>query len=263
MKKLVLLALIFVNINIYSQSILTALNFGKIDNFNSDKLVFETITNITFYNSKGIKKVKNITQFNNQNKVLLELRYDENSVLKQRLTRIYDSTGVRSIARKFENWHPLIGHTMEITSYEYDVNGFLTKIIDKNQNGNNIRQTNIINNEKGYPIELIGLVRNEIIGKETAEYDYDKNEVYIRYFNSLGELLNSQITKIESTKGEPEDIINEHGDIIQSAKYKVEIKYDKFGNWVRKVFYNIFQGKVLKSSEEIRTIKYVSNNTNF
>lgn len=257
MRKLVLLALIFVNLNVYSQSILTALNFGKTDNFNSDKLVAETITNITFYNLKGIEKVKNITQFNNQNKVLLELRYDENNVLKQRLTRIYDSTGVRNIARKFENWHPLIGHTMEVTSYEYDINGFLTKVIDKNQNGNNIRQTNIVNNEKGHPIELTGLVRNLIIGKETAVYDYDKNEVSISYFNSLGELLSSQITKIESTKGENGDIINERGDIIQSSKYKVEIKYDKFGNWVRKVFFDVFQGKFLKSSEESRTIKYV------
>jgi hypothetical protein len=260
MRKLVLLTLFFVNLNIYSQSILTALNFGKIDNFNSDKLVTETITNITFYNSKGIEKVKNITQYNNQNKDLLELRYDENSVLKQRLTRIYDSTGVRNIARKFENWHPLIGHTMEITTYEYDINGFLTKIIDKNQSGNNIRQTNILNNEKGNPIELTGIVRNEIIGKETAVYDYNKNEVTISYFNNLGEILNSQITKIESTKGEHGDIINEHGDIIQSSKYKVEIKYDKFGNWVKKVFFDISQGKFLKSSEETRTIKYVSNN---
>jgi YD repeat-containing protein len=236
---------------------LTALNFGKTNNFYSNKLVSETITNITFYNSKGIEKVKNITQFNNQNRVTVELRYDENGNLKQRLTRMYDSTGTRSITRKFENWHPLLGHTVEITSHEYDINGFLTKVIDKNQNSIIIRQTNIINNEKGYPIELSDLVRNEILGKETAEYDYDKNEVTIKYFNKLGELINSQNTKIESSKGQPEDILNEYGDIIQSAKYKVEIKYDKFGNWVKKSFFNILRGKLIKSSEERRTIKYI------
>lgn len=258
MRQLVLLALIFVNFNIYSQSILTALNFGKTDNFISNKLVSETVTNITFCNSKGIKKAKNITQFNNKNKVTLELRYDENGDLKQRLTRMYDSIGTRSIARKFENWHPLLGHTVEITSYEYDINGFLTKVIDKNQNGNIIRQTNIINNEKGYPIELNDLVTNGILGKETAEYDYDKNEVTIKYFNKLGELVNSQNSKIESSKSQPGDILNEYGDIIQSAKYKVEIKYDKFGNWVKKSFFNITQGKFIMSSEETRTIKYKS-----
>jgi hypothetical protein len=256
MRQLVLLALIFVNLNIYSQSILTALNFGEKNNFYSNKLVSETINNITFYNSKGIEKVKNITQFNMQNKVIVELRYDENDNLKQRLTRMYDSTGTRSIARKFENWHPLLGHTVEITSHEYDLNGFLSKVIDKNQNGNIIRQTNIINNEKGYPIELSDLVGNEIQGKETAEYDYDKNEVTIKYYNKLGELVTSQNTKIESSKGKPGDILNEYGDIILSAEYKMEIKYDKFGNWVKKIYSKISKGKITKSSEEIRTIKY-------
>lgn len=256
MKQLVLLTLVFVNLNIYSQSILTALNFGKTDNFYSKKLVAETITKITFYNSKGIEKVKHITQFNNQNKVTVELRYDENDDLKQRLTRIYDNTGTRSIARKFENWHQLLGHTVEYTTYEYDLNGFLTKVIDKNQNGTIIRETNIINNEKGYPIELNDLVKDEILAKETAEYDYDKNEVTIKYFNKLGELVNSQNTKIESSKGQPGDVINEYGDIIKSAKHKVEIKYDKFGNWVKKSFYNLSDGEFIKSSEQTRTIKY-------
>ena len=256
MRQLLLATIFFINYNACSQSILTALNFGKKNEFNSEKLVKETITQTTFYNANNIEKKKDITIYNEKNRVTSELRYDENGNLKQRLTRIYDSTGIRSLARKFENWHPLLGHFYETAYHNYDERGFLNCVIEKDQNGRIIRQTNIINNENGHPIELTVLVENQIYGKETAKYDYEKNEVTIKYFNRNGELLNSETSKIEFSKSEPGDIVNEYGDVIKSKSFEMEIKYDKFGNWIKMVYYAIVNGKAIKKSISTRVIKY-------
>jgi len=258
MKQLIFIIIIFSNISFYSQSTITSLNFGKNGDFHSDKLVSETITNTTFYNSSGtIEYKKNITSYNAQNNVLAELRYDENNNLKQRLTRAYDSTGIRCIGRKLENWHPYMGHTIEIASYNYDPKGYLINVTDKDQNGKIFRTTDFSNNEKGDPIELVNYIGNEIVGKEINEYNYEKNEVITKYFNKYEKLTSSQTSSIDSSKSNPEDIINEYGDIIKSAKYEMEIKYDKFGNWIKKKYSTITNGNVSKKSETTRIIKYL------
>jgi len=256
MRHLFLAIILFINYNIYSQSILTALNFGKKKEFNSEKLVLETTTQTIFYNTNSIEKTKDVTIYNENNKVTSEFRYDESGNLKQRLTRIYDSTGTRSLARKLENWHPILGHFYETAFHGYDDKGFLNSIIEKDQNGKIIRQTDIINNDNGSPIELTVLVGNQIQGKETAEYDYQKNEAIIKYFNKNDELINSETSKIEFSKSQPGDIVNEYGDVIKSTKFEMEIKYDKFGNWIKKVYSSIVNGKLVKKSESTRVIKY-------
>ncbi len=256
MRQILLITLVLLNYSTYSQSIMTALNFGKKNDFHSDKLVTETETKTTFYNSKSIEKMRYVSNYNNHNKVTIENRYDDNDNLKQRLTRIYDSTGVRSLARKLENWHPLLGHFFEISYHSYDSNGILNSIIEKDQSGSIIRHTNIINNEKGYPIELTIFVGNQMEGKETADYNYEKNEVTINYFNKKNELINSETAKIESTKNQPGDKVNKFGDVVKSAKYEMEIEYDKFGNWVKQIYSTLTNGLLVKKSESTRKIKY-------
>ena len=256
MRQLLLAIIIFINCNVYSQSILTALNFGKKKEFNSEKLVLETTTQITFYNTNSIEKKKDVTIYNEKNRITSELRYDESGSLKQRLTRIYDSTGIRSLARKLENWHPLLGHFYETAYHGYDEKGFLNSVIEKDQNGKIIRQTKIINNDNGNPIELMVLVENQIQGKEIAEYNYEQNEVTIKYFNKNDELINSETSKIEFSKSQLGDVVNEYGDVVKSKSFEMEIKYDKFGNWVKKVYSSIVNGKTIKKSESTRVIKY-------
>lgn len=257
MKNIIFLLVLFSNINIYSQSTLTSLNLGR-KNFHSTKSVSQTITNTTFYNSNNTtEKTKEITSYNTQNNVVTEFRYDREDNLKQRLTRSYDSTGVRCIGRKFENWHRYLGHTIEITYYNYDSRGYLVNASDKDQNGNIFRHTDFINDENGNPIEIINFNGNEIIGKEKNEYNYDKNEVIIKYFNKNDQLISSQTSNIDFTKSNPGDIVNEYGDIMKSANYEMEFKYDKFGNWIKKKYSTIFNGKIVKKSETTRTIKYL------
>lgn len=258
MKQLFFTIIIFSAINIYSQSTLTSLNFGKNNYFHSEKLVSETVTNRTFYNRSGtVEHTKEITSYNAQNNAIAELRYDENNNLKQRLTRIYDSTGTRCLARKFENWHRYLGHSIETAIYTYDSKGFLINASDKNQKGQIYRHTNFINNDKGDPIEIINFSGDDIIGKETNKYDYDKNEVITKYFNKNEELVSSQTSIIDSSKINPDDIVNEYGDIIKSTTYETEIKYDKFGNWIKEKHSVIRNGKLAKQSETTRTIKYI------
>lgn len=258
MKQLFFTFIIFSAINIYSQSTLTSLNFGKNNDFHSEKLVSETVTNRTFYNRSGtVEHTKEITSYNAQNNVIAELRYDENKNLKQRLTRIYDSTGTCCLARIFENWHRYLGHSIETAIYTYDSKGFLINASDKNQKGQVYRHTNFINNDKGNPIEIINFSGEDVIGKETNEYDYDKNEVIIKYFNKNEELVSSQTSIIDSSKINPDDIVNEYGDIIKSATYEMDIKYDKFGNWIKEKYSVIRNGKLTKQSEITRIIKYI------
>ena len=235
---------------------MTALNFGKSNDFHSDKLVAETTTLLTFYNSENIEKKKEVATYNERNKKTSEFRYNESNILEQRLTRMYDSTGIRSIARRLDNYHPLLGRTSSTAYHGYDSNGFLNRIIEKDQSGSVIRQTEIVNNEKGYPMELKLFVGNQLFGIETAEYDYETNEVLINYFNNEEEFMYSEKSKISAAKNEPEDILNEFGDVIKSATYEMKIKYDKYGNWVRKMYFQIINGKLIKKSDFTRTIKY-------
>jgi hypothetical protein len=93
-------------------------------------------------------------------------------------------------------------------------------------------------------------------GRETAAYDYEKNDVIIKYYNKENVLVNSVNYKIEYSKSEPGDVVNEYGDIVKSAKYENTIKYDKFGNWIKKVYSVLENGKLVKKSETVRFIKY-------
>lgn len=259
MKQLIFIIAILSSINNYSQSTLTSLNFGKKNEFHSTKLVSQTTTNTTFYNSNNtIERTKEITSYNSKNNVISELRYDSDNNLKQRLTRIYDSTGTWCLARKFENWHRYLGHTIEIASYNYDSKNYLINITDKDQNGKIFRKTDIINNEKGNPIELTGYIGDKIVGKEKNKYNYEANEIIIEYYNNNDELISSQITTIDSSKTNSVDVINEYGDITKTAKYEMEIKYDKFGNWIKKKYSTIKNGQFVKQSETIRIIKYLN-----
>lgn len=240
----------------YSQSIVSYLNFTTESDFYSDKPVSEVTEHLTFYNTSGVKKEKQVTTYNKMNRALVELRYNSDNILKQRLTRLYDESNVRSTFRRFENFHPIIGRTVEDVHYQYDQNGFLISIVEKDEKGNIVRQSALKNDSIGNPVELIILIGDKIQSKETAEYFYDENSVVIHYYNRYNDLVNSVRSKIKATIPDSDQVLNEYGDIISSPTFEQEIKYDKFGNWIKKTYFEIENGKRLKKSEYARTIKY-------
>lgn len=256
MKFSTLLTLFLFSLSVYSQSINSYLNSEERTDFRSEKLVEEVKIDQLFYNSSGIETKIEVISYNFQNKDIISNRYDENKILKQRLTRLYDATGTRIISTRLDNWHSLIGHFYDTKYYYYDTNGFLSKIFEKDSNNNIIRQTFIINNEKGNPLELSIVEGDQIIAKETAEYNYEQNEVVIKYFTGSDELLNTDLRRISYTERESNDIINEYGDIVKTNAYQNNIKYDKYGNWIKKVYFKIENGKLVKKTQQVRSIKY-------
>lgn len=246
----------FIN-SIYSQSIFSALHIDSDLELRKNILVSEITTEITFFNQNNIERKKEITSLNSKNKIITELRYDSEDNLKERLTRIHDSTGTKSISRKIERWHPIVGYSSETAFYDYDEKGFLIKVIDKNQNNKIIRETTIINNEKGNPIELkLKTDSNVDFGIEIAEYDYLNNSVITKVFDKNGKIISTNNGKIDYSKKEENDIINEYGDVIKSEDYEYEFKYDKKGNWTTQVRYKIIGGKRIKNAEFRRKLKY-------
>ncbi|MFY8181104.1 MAG: hypothetical protein ACOVLG_04950 [Flavobacterium sp.] len=259
MKNRIILLLFFASYfnSIYSQSIFSALHIDSDLELRKNILVSEITTEITFFNQDNIERKKEITSLNSKNKIITELRYDSEDNLKERLTRIHDSTGTKSISRKIERWHPIIGYTSETAFYEYDEKGFLTKVIDKNQNNKVIRETTIINNEKGDPIELkLKTDRDVDFGIEIAEYDYLNNSVITKVLDKNGKIISTNNGKIDYSKKEENDIVNEFGDITKSEDYEYEFKYDKKGNWTTQVRFKIIGGKRIKNAEFRRKLKY-------
>lgn len=243
--------------NIYSQSIYSALHLDSDLDLRKDILVSQISTEITFYNQNNIERKREITSLNSKFKIVSELRYDSDGNLKERLTRMHDSTETKSTSSKIERWHPIIGYSSETAFYEYDHKGFLIKIATRNQDNKIIRETHIINNEKGNPIELkLKTDSNVHFGNEIAEYDYLKNSVTTKVLDKNGKSISTNKAKIDFTKKDENEIVNEYGEIIKSKDYEFEYKYDKNGNWIAQVRYKIVNGKRIKNAEFKRKIKY-------
>ena len=235
------------------------MNLGKSNHyFQSSKLIKESTTVCTTYYPENMPKVKTIVHYNVHNKPTVELRYDEKDVLKQRVTITYDNSGTFDIGVKLENSDPEIGFYTVFSTNQYDSNGLVNKITESDEKGGISKQADLVYNEKGNPTEIIVSIGDVMLSKQTAVYNYELNEATIKYFNRKGELYNTQKVPIDYSIAKPGEIVNEYGDIIKSATSEIEIAYDEFGNWTKKVYSMIIDGKLTKSSEQIRTLLYVN-----
>ncbi|MCB0843707.1 MAG: hypothetical protein KDD63_00680 [Bacteroidetes bacterium] len=248
MKHIILSVILLTGIswsNIFSQNIYSALHHNREEDF-GETFPREVIEKNTFYNPSGIEINKNKKKLNDQKKLLIEERFNEEGKLEARLIFTYDSTGRHSLNRKFERWTSF-GYVSETAFYEYDQNGFLTKVTDKADNGNIIQQTVLINNEKGNPVrlELYDGIGN-LLGVETATYNYETNQAYTAVLNQDGGILSQDTMTISfAIKESSEDTYNEKGDLIKSKRYIYEYKYDDFGNWiVMKIYENVDDKKI-------------------
>ena len=242
----------------YSQSIFSALRHDNSIDLRTDSKVKEITKKTVFYNKSGTETKKDIITVNHLNKITSELRYDENGKLETRLTRIFDSTGIRSLKRKIERWHPVIGYSSETATYEYDENGHMIKITDRNQNNQIIRETFLKNNENGHPIELkLNTGNSKSYGTEIAEYDYPNNLAITKVLDDNGKIISESKHKIDfSIKDLDISEYDENGNLIKSKNYEYEYKYDKNLNWKKKTIYKIENGKRNKYQVLTRKIKY-------
>jgi hypothetical protein len=255
----ILLLLVFVCFESFSQNIFSALRHDNVIDLKSDSKVTKLIKTTTFYNKNGTQTKKDIIVLNHQNRITSELRYGENGKLETRLSTVFDSTGTRSLKRKIERWHPVIGYSTETATYEYDENGFMTKIVDLNKNNQLIRETFLKNNIKGHPVELKLYTGNSnSYGIEIAEYDYQNNQAITKVLDDYGKVISESKIKIDfSIKDLDNSEYDENRNLLKSKNYECEYKYDKKLNWTKKIIYKIENGKRRKYQVLTRKIKYL------
>jgi len=149
----------------------------------------------------------------------------------------------------------------------------LTGTTDKDANGNVIRQTNLVSNEKGHPIELSLFDGNgSSFGKETATYLYDKNKVVTSVVSNDGRVLSSDTVKISFTQANKFPLDNEgynaSGDLTNWTRrslnatetiFEEEYSYDTFGNCTENKIFKVTvkgNGKRKRESDRIFRKEY-------
>jgi len=250
-KLTILIILVLISEYTSSQNIFSALHLNQDREYKTKKPKIIVELN-TFFNASGQQVDKNIKTFDKAGMLLVEERYYKNGALKARLTYTNDTTKRIKLTRTFEKW-PAVGYMKETAFYRYDINNFLIGVVDKDSNGNIFRQTNIICNERGHPIELSVFDENgNPFGKEIATYLYAKNKVVISIISNDGKILTSDTIKINYKTivfypGDNETY-NSNGDLTSWARrnsngtetvFEEEYLYDSFGNCVDQKIYRV------------------------
>lgn len=243
--------------SVFSQNIFSAVHHDRKPSLRTSPNVYKIERTNTFYNSSGKEVTKEISFLNDHMKIQSENRYNQEGNLTARLTFIYDSVSDKNIGRKFERWHPLIGYSSESAEYVYDENNHLIKVIDRDMHHNIFRETFILNNEKGDPVELKVIEENRIISAiEKAVYNYENNEVTVIVIDGDGNVLSSNTTAISFEEKRLGNEYNEFGDLIKTENSEIEYRYDKHNNWTKQIIYNTKNGKRKKNSIFTRTLFY-------
>ncbi|HTJ14981.1 MAG TPA: hypothetical protein VL547_23245 [Dinghuibacter sp.] len=175
------------------------------------------------------------------------------------------------LADTTERWTSL-GHPEETASYTYDSAGYLTGIVDKDGDDNVIDAYTLTNNDRGNPISMTGYgPAGELLGRQTGDYRYEINRVYVRVFSADGRLLSTDTLKISLRdaslhpgRGEQ---FNDQGDITHSISirqngavdsYQEEYVYDPYGNCTVERIYRVSQaddGRLrLRLEQEFRRV---------
>ncbi len=269
MRKLTILFLLnLLGAHVKSQNIYSALQLNAEREYKTKRPKKIVETN-TFFNSSGKQVDKNIKTFDAAGMLLTEERYDDNGTLKARLTYTNDTVQRIKLTRVFERWTQF-GYSKETAFYSYDTNFILTGTTDKDANGNIIRQSNLVCNENGHPIELSLFDGNgNSFGKETATYLYDKNKVVTSVVSNDGRVLSSDTVKISFTQASkfPADneVYSENGDLTHWIRrslngtetiFEEEYTYDSFGNCTEnKIFKVTVKGNGKRKRENDRIFR--------
>lgn len=177
--------------------------------------------------------------------------YVENDSLFARVSYRNDTLNRLKLSRVYEVWSRN-GLIRETSTYNYDNRNFLIGNLDLDNNGNFIRKTVIICNEKGNPIEVSLLdSNNKLIAKERATYFYSTNKVIRSLVMSEVPVINSKDSlkisiKHESKYPSDNEVYNSYGDkvkwkensdIDRKTYYEREFTYDIYGNWIDSKIY--------------------------
>lgn len=248
---LLLFLLLSVSAICRSQSLYTELHLNDDREYHFGKAK-QIIEENTFYTSSYTHTEKNVKTFDAAGMLLTEERYDQEGILTAKLTYTNDTTRHLKLSRVFERWLKY-GRSKETAIYKYDERGFLVTSTDSNATGKIIDIAKMTNNSKGDPIELnLFNANNELLGKETAEYNYDKNTVVISVFKNDGTKLTADTSKIRFTPDtiskEDKNNYTQYNDILSYTSknvngsitlFECEYQYDSKGNWIEQKIYKV------------------------
>ncbi|MES1250135.1 MAG: hypothetical protein ABUL46_05590 [Chitinophaga rupis] len=190
--------------------------------------------------------------FDDAGMVVEEQRFDENEKLTARLTCTNDTVNRITLTRTFERWGTL-GYQKETTFYDYDTGKHLIRVTDKGANGHVTGITEIVNNDKGYPAELVTFDGNgHRIGKEVATYFYDSNKVATAVITNDGQTFPGDTILMNFNKAHlfptNTDIYNSNGDVVSWVSkgldgsrtlYNEEYTYDQVGNCTEEKIFKV------------------------
>jgi len=155
---------------------------------------------------------------------------------------------------------PLLGWEKMIIEYEYDGTRRIKEKHFKNKN-ELIRSA-----EYQYDLDSLNYLTKLSInnGYEIATYNYQNHSYVYRVYDGRSELVLEK-TSFANMQND-QKIVNEHGDITRviwptsNPKNKVyhvmKYKYDKYGNWIKRIRYIEKNGKREVTSRIKRKIKY-------
>lgn len=261
-----LILLLTACISAKSQNIYSALHLNGEREYKTKRPKIIVQTNI-FYNEEDKQTLKEVHSFDVSGMLINEERFDEDGSLNVRLVFSNDTVNRTVLSSTFERWTKF-GYTKELTSYEYDSAKFLIRIVTKNEKDKILTSAEIINNEKGHPIEMVIFDESgSSFGKEIANYFYEKNEYVASVLTNDDKVLSSDTNKISYKNAykfqNQKDKFNEHGDEVKWASknfngtetnFEEEYTYDEFGNCTENKIFKVRYKTNGKSKREIDRI---------
>ena len=180
--------------------------------------------------------------------------YNRNGDLTSRRRLANDTLRRLVLTDTTERWTSL-GYQEETAQYAYDSSNHLTDVVNRDEYGKTIDSYIVSNDDQGNPTEMTGYgPGGEVLGRQTGEYRYTINRVYVHVYSADGRLVSTDTLKIglrdaylHPGRGEQ---YNEQGDIIQSIRvrrdgaadaYHSEYTYDPFGNCTDEKIYRVTQ----------------------
>jgi hypothetical protein len=194
--------------------------------------------------------------------------FGDNDSLFARVSYNNDTLNRLKLSRVYEVWSRN-GLERETSTYSYDSRNFLIGSLDFDNNGNLIRKTTIICNEKGNPLEIsLFDSNNKLIEKEKATFFYNSIKFIRSIVMSDIPVINDKDSlkisiKYESKYPSDDEVYNGYGDKIKwkenryrdrNMYYEREFNYDNYDNWIDSKIYLVRFRKNGELYKELKSI---------
>lgn len=265
---ILILTVLFGQVQSQNLSIIDALHLNEELDYQTRKPTRIIERNTSFDLNDKEKNDKTIKHFDGAGLLLSYEFYGDNDSLFARVTYVNDTVNRTKLSRVLEVW-ARNGLHQETSIYTYKASNILEGTTDLDANGNVIRRTKIICNDKGHPIELSLLDGNgKLFNKERATYFYNTNKVLRTVETSDGIILNSEDSskislKYQSNFPNKDEVFNSNGDLVRwkgknfidkDMDYEREYVYDESGNWIESKIFQLTSGTDGKPLRKIRQI---------